>query len=473
MFPDIFYPLSKGGTKVNDYYLGIDVSKGYADFIMLDSAKEIVERNFQLDDTFEGHNKLYIFFESFFHTHHGATVYAGVESTGGYENNWITCLHKFQSNFAIKAARLNPKGVSHHGKATMKRVTTDKISAITIAEYLITHPEKVIYLEEDYFYSLKRQWTFIRMLVKQKVQLLNQWESFVYNANPEILTYCRDGVPQWVLRLLTLFPTAASMAKATISSLVEIPYVKEGLAKKLIESAKRSVASATDVIYENTIQSLSAEIRHKEKLIKAQLKLMAQHCHLPEIDLLKTFKCIGDFSAIGLLIEIGPIERFVSVKHLASFFGLHPIYKMSGDGIWGMHMSKQGRTQPRAILFMVALSASVHNPLIREIYLHHIKKGKCRMDALGVCMHKILRIIYGMLKNNTPFDPEIDRKNRETFKSKKNIELKDTKRRFQQLDDNAPISRRQDKKRKEREQSQSDNITKYEISVPTPLHSIN
>ena len=33
------------------------------------------------------------------------------------------------------------------------------------------------------------------------------------------------------------------------------------------------------------------------------------------------------------------------------------------------------------------------------------------MAALGICMHKILRIIYGMLKHDKPFDPQIDAAN--------------------------------------------------------------
>mgnify|MGYP007123718144 CR=1 FL=1 len=41
------------------YYLGIDVSKGYADFVILDSHKHPVGDSFQLDDTFEGHCLLY------------------------------------------------------------------------------------------------------------------------------------------------------------------------------------------------------------------------------------------------------------------------------------------------------------------------------------------------------------------------------------------------------------------------------
>ena len=91
------------------------------------------------------------------------------------------------------------------------------------------------------------------------------------------------------------------------------------------------------------------------------------------------------------------------------------------------------------------------------------------MDAIGVCMHKILRIIYGMLKNNSPFDPEIDRKNREKSSAKEKTDAKDSKRRYQEIDVSAPISRRQNKKRKEREQSQSDKLTKHEISAPAPL----
>ena len=35
-----------------------------------------------------------------------------------------------------------------------------------------------------------------------------------------------------------------------------------------------------------------------------------------------------------------------------------------------------------------------------------------KLSAIGAIMHKILRIIYGMLKNNTSFDAQIDYCNR-------------------------------------------------------------
>ena len=61
---------------------------------------------------------------------------------------------------------------------------------------------------------------------------------------------------------------------------------------------------------------------------------------------------------------------------------------------------------------MVTLTAIRSNPLVHSIYLEHTQKGMEKMAAIGLCMHKILRIIYGMLKHNRAFDPEIDWKNR-------------------------------------------------------------
>lgn len=121
------------------YYLGGDVSKGYCDFILLDQSHRIVERNFQLDDTAQGHKVLTMKLISFLKENPQATLYVGFESTGGYENNWLHSLSKLSADYNVKVARLNSLGVSHHHKASLKRNSTDPISAMNIAEYLIAH----------------------------------------------------------------------------------------------------------------------------------------------------------------------------------------------------------------------------------------------------------------------------------------------------------------------------------------------
>ncbi len=451
------------------FYLGIDVSKGYADFIILNNQKEVVVESFQLDDTFEGHSFLYELLMNFLTEHKESIIYAAVESTGGYENNWYEALLAYQGSLNIQTARLNPLGVHHNSKADMKRNTTDKISAQSVAEYMIAHPEKISYQAQDHLASLRKQWGFVKMLTKQSTQLLNQLESLLYCSNPEIMTFCKDGVPGWVLKLLAKYPTTANLAKAKVSSVARIPYVSSDRAELIIRSAKKSVASATDEITQQLIVATVKQIMHLKKSIKTQTGIMAKACAVPEIELLKTFIGISDYSAIGLILNIQSVKRFKTVKKLASFFGLHPKLKISGDGVAVVRMSKAGRKEPRQILFMVAMTAINTNPLISQIYQKHVQKGMKKMAAIGLCMHKILRIIYGMLKNNSPFDPEIDRKNRERSVQKRKSIKENKVRRYQDYDPNAPISRRQKIKRMELEQSQSDNGAMSGILDPVPF----
>jgi len=440
---------------MEQFYLGADVSKGYSDFILIDQHKQPVETNFQLDDTAEGHVKLYDQLAHILAEHPKTEILAAVESTGGYENNWYNALLKFQGSLNIKTARLNPEGVYCNSKAALKRTITDKVSARSIAEYQIAHAEKIIYQQEDYWAPLRKQWSFVTLLTKQKTQLLNQLEILVYTANPEVLQYCQDGTPQWVLKLLKQYPTADSLSRARISTIVKIPFITKERGRKLIAEAKKSVASAQDNFTGQLISSIIGHIVQLEKSIKAQLKILADNCSIPEIELLKTYPGVGDYSAIGLMLELQTVDRFPKVKNLSSFLGIHPVFKASGDGSTVARMSKKGRKEPRRILFMVVMSAINCNPLIRDLYQKQVASGKEKMAAIGICMHKTLRVLYGMLKNNTAFDPDIDRVNQSRSRTKTATMLKDKNRRYQEFDSNAPVSRRQKIKRKEQKTSHS------------------
>jgi len=361
----------------------------------------------------------------------------------------------------------------HNSKADLKRNKTDKISAQSVAEYLVSHPEKVRYQQENQLAGLRKQWGFIQMLTKQCTQFLNQLHSLIYTANPELLGFCRDGMPSWVVKLLLQYPTAAQLAKARAKTLAKIQYVTIDRAQTLIAVAKNSVASSTDALTAQLITATATQILHLKKIIADQTDLMAAQCDLPEVKLLKTFAGIGDALAIGLMIEIQNITRFKTVKKLASYWGVHPMHKASGDKSGSFKMSKQGRAQPRRLLYLAALTAIGHNPVIKSLYEYHVYQGRKKMDAIGICMHKILRIIYGMLKNNTAFDPQIDKNNRTRAWTTKTTGPGNNKdRRFQSYDAGAPVSRRQRKKRLEREQSQSVKNTVCGISAPVPISTI-
>lgn len=437
---------------MESFYLGGDVSKGYSDFIIVNSQKEIIEENFQLDDNESGHKKLQGVLTNFFNQNPDSEIFAGVESTGGYENNWYSFLKKLnEDGMKISVARVNPKGTSHNNQAELTRVVTDKVSAKNIAEYLINHKKKIEYDKTDLFFQMRKQWKFIRMLVKQKTQLYNQLHSVLYNANPEIIQYTQHGYPQWVIKVLKKYPTAKMLSKAKRTSLERIPYLTTERAVELITNAKSSTASLDDNTTAELIKDTIEQIMQLERLYSLQVEKLKTGFPLKdEVRILKSFKGIDDYSALGILINIKDIKNFSKAKSISSFFGLHPVYKISGDGRSGMHMSKQGSPDLRYILYNVAMSAVVCNPLIKEIYVHHLIKGKRRNSALGACMHKILRIVYGMLKHMEEYNPEKDRALRERSHPGKIVpNYSDKSRRYQLLNNDAPISRRQAKKRNE------------------------
>src|SRR5207237_8120813 len=120
---------------------------------------------------------------------------------------------------------------------------------------------------------------------------------------------------------------------------------------------------------------------------------------------------IGRDSAVSLVLEIEDVNRFPTAKKIAAFFGTHPTFKQSGDGIWGNHMSKKGRGELRDTVDMVSMSAIRCNPLIKQLYARFRAKGLKHYQAMGIVMHKMLRITYGMLKNKTKFSAATDELN--------------------------------------------------------------
>ena len=441
---------------MSNYYLGCDVSKGYADFIILDSTKKIIEPVFQLDDTFEGHNQFYRFLQDFFKQYSGSTLFSAVESTGGLENNWLALFKRLAGIMNIKSSRINPAGPNALHKASLERNSNDAISAKFIAEYLIIYPEKVNYAADDPYISLRKQWNLIEMYKKQKTQLLNQLNILLYTSMPFLMKYTRDGIPNWILLLLKTYPSSSKLARAKETTLAKIPYISHKRACTIITDAKQSIGSVDDETTSFIIKSAVEQILHLKNKIEQHKQYMINRCDLPEVKLLRSFIGIGVYSAIGLVLNIVSIDRFPSAKHLASYFGVHPVYKISGDGKGAFRMSKKGRSAPRQILYMVARSSIVYNPSIKEVYISHLKKGNAKSSALGVCMHKILRIVFGILKHQQEFDPEIDRQNRNKTRITKNNHRKSVlKRRYQEDANDAPVSRRQSIKRRKRKQSQN------------------
>jgi len=161
---------------------------------------------------------------------------------------------------------------------------------------------------------------------------------------------------------------------------------------------------------ENHISYLDTSIVEIRKRIRDHID------HNPDLkrkkELLESIPGMGEVTINVVLSEFADISRFDSAKQLASFIGLAPKHRLSGTSVRGRtSMSKIGNAKVRKSFFMPALVAMRYNPILIEMRKRLLKAGKPKMLIVGAVMRKLIHIIYGVLKNNQPFDPHFQAKN--------------------------------------------------------------
>lgn len=116
-------------------------------------------------------------------------------------------------------------------------------------------------------------------------------------------------------------------------------------------------------------------------------------------DLLRSVPGIGPIvsrTLIGELPELGQLSR----KQIAALVGVAPHARDSGT-LRGKRMVWGGRSQVRAVLYMGALVAARHNPVIRAFFQRLRAAGKPAKVALTACMRKLLVILNAMVRAGT------------------------------------------------------------------------
>lgn len=123
-------------------------------------------------------------------------------------------------------------------------------------------------------------------------------------------------------------------------------------------------------------------------------------------DLLDTIPGIGPATIPVLLGLLGDPSRFTSTKHCASYAGLTPVTDTSGVRRGATPLSKRGPTLLRKALYMPALVAMKHNPVLRAFAQRLTARGKAGKEIVCAVMRKLLTIACAVLRTGRPFDPK-------------------------------------------------------------------
>jgi transposase len=153
---------------------------------------------------------------------------------------------------------------------------------------------------------------------------------------------------------------------------------------------------------ENNKRSITLTIQFLEKQLKEFEKLSAEIiASIEELkekkELLESVPGIGAKTAVSLIVLLPELGK-LGFKQISKLIGVAPLNRDSGmmrgkRCIWG------GRASVRCALYMPTLTAIRSNPIIKALYLKLKNKGSSHKQALIACMHKLIGILTGVVKN--------------------------------------------------------------------------
>jgi len=149
--------------------------------------------------------------------------------------------------------------------------------------------------------------------------------------------------------------------------------------------------------FDTEITAVEEEI---EALIKADEELNENY------EFAKSVKGIGPVIATDLLIKTGNFENIDTARKAASYAGVCPFPNTSGK------MKGKSRTSPfadkklKSLLYMGAKSAVKHNKEYKLYYQKKELEGKPHYLIMNNIANKMLRTIYSVVKNKTPYNQD-------------------------------------------------------------------
>ena len=171
-------------------------------------------------------------------------------------------------------------------------------------------------------------------------------------------------------------------------------------------NARRQQAKSYSGPLRQRAEAALARLTAEMKEITAEVEAAQRDPALKALsERLRSCPGIGPIAAAGLLAFL-PELGSLSGKKIASLAGLAPVACDSGQRKGLRHIAG-GRPQVRQALYMAALSASRHNPAIKDVHTRLIAAGKKPKVALVADMRKLLVILNAMVKNGTTWVPKM------------------------------------------------------------------
>lgn len=336
---------------MKNLFIGVDFSKEKIDVVMI-SANGLNETAPRMSNEFEnkksGFNKLVKWVKTNSDEVDDSNILFCGENTGGYSIGLCNYLYGKGKDMWLENAK------SIKDASGIRRLKSDRADASMIAEYAMRNYDKAVIYK-----PLSQPLSDLRELFLHRQMLVRARSGFMVRRSEKKLT------------------------------------MEKSPAKTVISQSGRHI-----------ITELNKEIAKINKNIE---DLINSNDELKEVyTIVTSVPGMGTQNAVCLMVYTDNFRKFnYDARKIACYYGIAPFGKDSGTSVHSdPHVHFMANKQLKAILTQAALSASIHNPVIRDYYQRLLARGKKKQVAMNNVKNKLLHIVTAMVKNHQLFNAE-------------------------------------------------------------------
>ena len=384
--------------------IGIDVSKRKSTVAMMNVMGEILQLPFEVEHSQNGVKELLDLIKDY----RKDQVRFIMEATGIYHVGLLNELQK-QGYFVHVA---NPLLIKKYFDAEIRKGKTDRKDALKLSRYgtekwwILQEHSKADRTYQDLQFLSREYNSLMATKIKLKVQLSNLIER-TFPGLEKILKGHYFGL---LLDVYELYP-CASLVREVSEKKFSTKFIKLAtkkghhkgaqLAQKVYRLAHECVtfepSQEVAALSVKHCVSLLRSIEQATKAIITQMDDLAKE--LPEYEVVKKMKGVGDKLAPRLIAEIGDVRRFKDSKSLIAYAGIDaPPYQSGQFEGTNRHISKRGSKSLRKCGYEVMMALKSSKPKEdNAVYEYMLKKeaeGKNKKLVKIAGLNKFLRMYY-------------------------------------------------------------------------------
>lgn len=197
-------------------------------------------------------------------------------------------------------------------------------------------------------------------------------------------------------------PQLRPLPNAETEALAELVARRRQIVQMIVAEENRA-RSVTAKQARKSIQRLLVALRRELASLDADMDGHIRKSPIWRVNerLLSSVPGVGPIVARSLIAEmpeLGSLDR----RQIASLAGLAPWTRQSGK--WrGKSFIGGGRSRVRAVLFMAALVAIRHNPVLKVFRDRLVAAGKPKIVAVVATMRKLLTILNAIIRDQKPW----------------------------------------------------------------------